>query len=63
MVAIGVMSLGGYFLISLLKNSVSMQKGVTSVDNARSLNMDIVKLLVNPQACLNTFGGATGGGP
>jgi|GEM_PF-7067784 len=58
MMALGVLSLGGYALISLMKTSMNMQKGVTSSDDARAITADMVAVLTDPTACKRTFAGS-----
>lgn len=57
LITLGILSIGGYFLVTLMKNSMTAQKSVTAVDDMRSAIADMSAGLRNPAACLATFGG------
>lgn len=57
--AMGILSIGGYFLVTLVKNTMTAQKSVTAVDDMRSIISDMSAGLRNPAACAATFAGMT----
>jgi prepilin-type N-terminal cleavage/methylation domain-containing protein len=56
MVALGVLSIGGYFLISILKTGAIGQKTLLAQDEARVLTDNMANILSNADACEYTIG-------
>jgi prepilin-type N-terminal cleavage/methylation domain-containing protein len=58
MIVMGLMSIVALGTMSIAKIGLTSQRNVTAMDDARNLTGEMATLLMNPTACLNTFGGA-----
>jgi prepilin-type N-terminal cleavage/methylation domain-containing protein len=56
MIALGLLSIGGYFLMELAKTGSMSQKTLLAQDDARSLTDNMAQMLSDPTACADTFG-------